>query len=86
MKPDATSHSTASSLTARKIPAPQEPSASPWIDRHGLAKFFNVSVRTVDGWTAQNLVPFRRLGRRIVFSVQRVEAVLSAFDVNSKHP
>ncbi len=86
MKNSTPSRSEASRPIAAETLAPQEPSASPWIDRHGLAKFFNVSVRTVDGWTAQNIVPFRRLGRRIVFSVPRVEASLAAFDVNSKHP
>jgi len=52
--------------------------------RHELAKFFKVSVRTVDGWTAQNLVPFRRLGRRIIFRIEQVEASLAAYDVTAK--
>jgi len=60
------------------------PAASPWMGRHELAKFFKVSVRTVDGWTAQNLVPFRRLGRRIIFRIEQVEASLAAYDVTAK--
>jgi hypothetical protein len=43
-----------------------------------------VSVRTVDSWTAQNLIPFRRLGRRIVFNLDQVEAALARFDVKAK--
>lgn len=57
--------------------------STPWLDRRGLAKFYTVSVRTVDGWTASNRVPFRKIGRRVLFNVEQVEAALRAYDVNA---
>jgi hypothetical protein len=57
-----------------------------WYSRHDLAKHYKVSVRTVDAWTASNLVPFRKFGRRLIFNLAQVEAVLSSrFDVSAKN-
>ncbi len=75
-------HSAASSPDARKITEPT--TTTPWIDRLGLAKFFKVSIRTVDGWKAENRVPFRKVGRRVLFNLDLVEASLAVFDVNAK--
>lgn len=58
--------------------------ASPWVDRHGLAKHYTVSVRTADGWKAENRVPFRKVGRRVFFNLDSVEAALAAYDVKAK--
>jgi hypothetical protein len=58
--------------------------ASPWADRHGIAKHYAVSVRTVDGWNAENRVPFRKVGRRVLFNLDLVEAALAVFDVKAK--
>jgi hypothetical protein len=55
-----------------------------WYSRHDLAEHYKVSVRTVDAWTAARLVPFRKFGRRLIFNLAQVEAVLSSrFDVGS---
>lgn len=70
--------------TIHSTPA-QATATTPWTDRHGLAKHQAVSVRTVDSWIAQNLIPFRRLGRRVVFNLEAVEAALARFDVKAKN-
>ncbi len=74
----------ASRPIAAEPPAPHESTASPWKDRHGIAKHYTVSVRTVDGWKAENRVPFRKVGRRVLFNLALVEAALAAYDVKAK--
>jgi excisionase family DNA binding protein len=43
-----------------------------------LARFLGVNRKTVYEYAARNVIPHRRLGRRIVFSRQQVVAWLGA--------
>ncbi len=76
---------TSRALAAETLANSPHAAASPWVDRHGLAKHYTVSVRTADGWKAENRVPFRKVGRRVLFNLISVEAALAAYDVNAKN-
>jgi excisionase family DNA binding protein len=68
-------------LAAEPLDNSPLPLASPWVDRHRIAKHYTVSVRTVDTWIAENRVPFRKVGSRVLFNLDMVEAALAVFDV-----
>lgn len=44
--------------------------------RTELANHYRISKRTVDSWTASKLIPFRKIGRRILFNIEQVEAAM----------
>lgn len=63
---------------------PIQSTESNWLTRVEIAAHYQVSVRTIDSWTARNLVPFRKLGARVLFNIEKVEAALSRFDRHAK--
>ena len=38
-----------------------------------VARMFQVTVRTIDSWIARGLVPFRKIGRTVRFSLDEIE-------------
>jgi hypothetical protein len=44
--------------------AANEAVAEPLPNKYDLARYFNVTVRTIDRWTAARLIPSIKLGRR----------------------
>ncbi len=46
------------------------------IDARELASQLGVSVRTIRSWQARGLIPYIRVGRRILFNPDEVEAAL----------
>lgn len=49
---------------------------TPWMTRAELASHYRISKRTVDSWTASKKIPFRKIGRRILFNIEQVEAAM----------
>jgi len=45
----------------------------------GLAQCLNVSVRTIDNWKAQGIIPYVKIGRVVLFNLREVEAALKRF-------
>ncbi|MBM3862263.1 MAG: helix-turn-helix domain-containing protein [Verrucomicrobia bacterium] len=48
-----------------------------------LVPLLGVSKRTLSSWQAKRVLPFRRIGRTILFSLQDVQAALDKFTVQS---
>jgi excisionase family DNA binding protein len=57
-----------------------QPPAQPedYIKKPQVAKRLNQSVRSVDNWMKQGLVPYYKIGRSVVFKWSDVEAHLKA--------
>ncbi len=59
-------------------PLPDDPTERECMCAEQLARFLGVNRKTVYEYAARNVIPHRRLGRRIVFSKQQVVAWLGA--------
>jgi excisionase family DNA binding protein len=46
-----------------------------------LVAVLGISRRTLSKWQAKRLVPFRRIGRAVLFSVKEVQATIDRFSV-----
>jgi excisionase family DNA binding protein len=46
------------------------------LDRNELAKAVNVSLRTIDAWRSDGIIPFFKIGAVIRFDLNEVMAVL----------
>ena len=51
------------------------------IDKPELARYFDVSARTVDNWIRARKIPYFKLGRLIRFSLPAVKKALSRYEV-----
>jgi phage terminase Nu1 subunit (DNA packaging protein) len=52
------------------------------VSRQGLAEHYGVSTRCVSNWQAAGIIPFTRIGKRIVrFDLNEVEAALEKYKV-----
>jgi excisionase family DNA binding protein len=45
-----------------------------------LSKLLAVSPRTVRQWQASRLIPFHKIGKAVLFDLEKVQAALSRFE------
>jgi excisionase family DNA binding protein len=61
---------------------PSSQSADEILDKPGIARRLNKSVRTVDAWMKAGRLPYIKLGRSVMFRWGAVLEKLEAFRVN----
>jgi excisionase family DNA binding protein len=59
-------------------PLPDHPVSHECMGAEQLARFLGVNRKTVYEYAARNVIPHRRLGRRIIFSREQVVSWLGA--------
>jgi len=55
-----------------------------FLDKKQLARKLNIGVRTVERWMSNQLIPYLRVGNKVLFDLQRVIDALKRFEVKEK--
>jgi hypothetical protein len=54
-----------------------------WLRRRDVVAEFGISARTVGNWTARRLVPYRKIGRVILFERSEIVSALDRYRVSA---
>lgn len=63
------------------------PDTSPrFVTKRALARHFECSIRTIDNWMAEGIIPYLKVGRLVRFRIDAVEASLDKFNQSETKP
>lgn len=72
---------TAVNFALAKFLSKPEPSSEKYLTINEVAKLLNVSLPTIWAWRKEGKLPFKRIGRRVLFSKTDVEKSLKNIDL-----
>lgn len=54
---------------------------SKYLRRRAAAEYTNISPRTLSNWMARRIIPFRKIGRTVLFDPAELDAALNKFRI-----
>ena len=57
-----------------------------YIRKKQAAELLGIALRTLTNWERQKVVPFRKIGRLVLFKKSEIDRALNSFRVKGKQP
>jgi hypothetical protein len=52
----------------------------PWVRRRAIERRYDICPRTLDTWMRERRIPFCKVGRVLLFSIEKCDAALERFE------